>query len=693
MSPAGYMASGCRILSDPRIIIAYLCYVVGVSYAAEYVLPVQIAATLLVEPLVFSYIASRFFIEVVGPSRLPEHRSMRWRLYGPFMAIFAMLFAGTVAFQAAYFFFFRRDVPVSMPLLAWYGVLSTMVVFWMTGVLFCRGSVWRGLVAAFRLAGKYPAAAAMFFAGYFLFEVFHESFGFGSLRSANPGAFVILHSAYAFFDLYVTRAAVEIAALSGFFADSLAVLDEYVSVRPQAAAIDNHRSQMRRANVCLFLGCISFIPVIHLFAAVLGWKRFRNQEYGRFRSVVGAALGVFFTAIYACALAGNLLFPETKFRAQEHVASLEVFMRDPAVSTRVKQAIRLLQSKKGANPAVVAARLEESAGDQSQARYFALGLAHSRAYQPKEALAAFKKCLELPGWSPEVLFHIGRIHLFQTHDFSEARSNLVRFMGLRPDDRTAALYIALIDNRVSWDRNWAISLMSVIALLIAITCHEFGHSYAAYKCGDRTPKDAGRLSLNPAVHLDLFGSIILPASLILTRSGIVVGWAKPVPVNPENFRDRKRDTALVSAMGCCTNFAIAFAATIVLAFAGACLTVLAPDFVSFHWLFPSGFVSAAGVPFARLWIYGVIFTSLLIMVNIAIGVFNLIPIPPLDGAWVVEQRLRSALKGYYAAYHQFAFLLILVLLYANVIDTVIGFIVNSYFAYLQAVLAPALYLT
>lgn len=692
MSLAAYMASGRRILSSPGIILAYLCYVVCVSYAAEYVLPVQIAATLLIEPLVFSYIAARFFIEAVDQSRLPEHRFMRWRLYGPFMAIFAMLFAGTVAFQSAYFHFFQRDVPVSMPLLAGYGVLSTIAVFWMTGVLFCRGSVWRGWVAAFRLAAKYPAAAATFFAGYFVFEVFHESFGLGSLRSAHPGAFVILHAAYAFFDLYVTRVAIEVAASSGSLADPLAALNEYVSARPRAGVPDSCRSQMNRANVCLFLGCISFVPVIHLFAAGLGWRRLRTQEYGRFRLAAGAALGVFFTAIYACALAGNLLAPEKKFRAWEHVESLEVFMRDPGVSASVKQAIRLLQSEKGTDPSVLAARLEDPAGDQSQARYFALGVAHSRAYHPKEALAAFKKCLELPGWSPEVLFHIGRIQLLHTHDFSEARSNLVRFMSLHPGDKAAALYISLIDNRVSWDRNWAISLLSVIALLIAITCHEFGHSYAAYKCGDTTPKEAGRLSLNPAVHLDLFGSIILPASLILTRSGIVVGWAKPVPVNPENFKDRKRDTVLVSVMGCCANFMIALATTAALAVASACLTVLAPDFVSLHWFFPSGSVSAAGVPFARFWIYGVIFASLLIMVNIAIGVFNLIPIPPLDGAWVIEQKLRLILKGRYAAYHQFAFLLILILLFTNVVDTAIGFIVSSYFTYVQAVLAPALYL-
>jgi len=291
------------------------------------------------------------------------------------------------------------------------------------------------------------------------------------------------------------------------------------------------------------------------------------------------------------------------------------------------------------------------------------------------------------------LFHIGRINLFDTHDYFEARNIMVKFLNLYPHDKTAQLYISLIDNRVGWDNNWIISILSVIALLTAITAHEFGHSFTAYKCGDTTSKDAGRMSLNPAVHLDLFGSIILPAFLILSRSSIIVGWAKPVPVNTDNFKNPKRDRALVSLMGCLTNFSIALATTVALILVILLLRIAAPDLMTIHWLYPSDFISVAGLPFAKIWIYFVIFLTLTIMINIAIGIFNLIPIPPLDGAWIFERKLLFFLKNKYAVYQQFSFLLILILLFTNVIDNVIGFVLNAYFFFLQVVVLPGLNVT
>jgi Zn-dependent protease len=201
------------------------------------------------------------------------------------------------------------------------------------------------------------------------------------------------------------------------------------------------------------------------------------------------------------------------------------------------------------------------------------------------------------------------------------------------------------------------------------------------------------MSLNPIVHLDLFGSIILPAFLILSRSSIIVGWAKPVPINRDNFRDPQRDSTLVSIMGCFTNFSIALAATVALALVSVIVTAAVPDFVSIHWLYPADVVSVAGLPFAKFWIYCVIFLSLMIMINIAIGLFNLIPIPPLDGSWIVERRLTPFLKQRYAAYQQFSFLLILILLFTNVIDIIIGSVLNAYFMCVQLILVPALNLT
>jgi len=693
MSVIRHISQGRRILVFPGVVVSYLCYIAAVSYAAEYVLAVPMVATLLIEPLLFSYIAGRFFIDAVDPARLPEHWRIRWRFFAPFLAIFGALFLASIVGQAIYFRFMYRDAGVSAWVLALYGFLSALVIFWMTAVIFMRGNVLKGLGAALRLMRENPAPAALFFLGYFIFEIFHEFFGFGSLKSSHAIPFFVLHGAYAAFDLYVSRIAVSLAAGSRFLPDANATLDGYIAGERARGQVPDEARQKRRANVCLLLGVLSMIPGVHCFAAVLGWERFRHQQYGRFRSMTGCILGIFFTVLYCSAILGNMLTRERRAGPPAHVSSLELYLNDPATAVPVRQIIRQLRSGRRIDHRALAGELEAMKEDRSQARYFALGLAHGYAYNAQESLAAFKQCLQLPDWSPEALFHIGRIHLFQTHDFFEARNYLARFLKYHPQDTTALRYISLIDNRVAWDKNWIISLLSVIALLTAITCHEYGHSYAAYKCGDPTPRDAGRLSLNPIVHLDLFGSIILPASLILSHSGVIVGWAKPVPVNPDNFRNPGRDTALVSVMGCFTNFSVAMAATVVLALASASVAVFVPDFISLHWLYPAGVISAAGVPFAKFWIYGLIFISLVIMINIAVGLFNLIPIPPLDGSWIIERRLRPVLGSHYGAYQQFSFLLILILLFSDVIDVVIGSVLNAYFVYLQVVLGPALNLT
>jgi Zn-dependent protease len=166
-----------------------------------------------------------------------------------------------------------------------------------------------------------------------------------------------------------------------------------------------------------------------------------------------------------------------------------------------------------------------------------------------------------------------------------------------------------------------------------------------------------------------------------------------VPVNEGNFINPRRDRVLVSVMGCLTNFSIALAATVVFVFISLLLRVAAPDFMTIHWLYPSDFVSVAGLPFAKFWIYLAIFMTLTIMINIAIGVFNLIPIPPLDGSWIIERKLASFLKEKYAVYQQFSFLLILILLFSNVLDTVISFVLNGYFFFLQLVFLPVFNVT
>lgn len=145
-------------------------------------------------------------------------------------------------------------------------------------------------------------------------------------------------------------------------------------------------------------------------------------------------------------------------------------------------------------------------------------------------------------------------------------------------------------------------------LLIALTIHEFSHGYAAYVLGDDTAKRAGRLTLNPISHIDPLGLIMLFVARI--------GWAKPVPINPYNFNNYKRDTAITAAAGPAANFALA----IVLSIVFNVLKKMNPDILT----------NSGG---ATLFWLGMLLYAILI--NLALGLFNLIPIPPMDGSKII----------------------------------------------------------
>lgn len=149
----------------------------------------------------------------------------------------------------------------------------------------------------------------------------------------------------------------------------------------------------------------------------------------------------------------------------------------------------------------------------------------------------------------------------------------------------------------------------ILILIFSIVLHEVSHGYAANYLGDPTARLAGRLTLNPLKHLDLMGSVIIPAILILTNAGFVFGWAKPVPYNPYNLRKGgKWAEAIVAGTGPASNFLIA---------------IIFGLLMRFGVIF--GFATA---PFIQI-------AGIIVFVNIMLGVFNLMPIPPLDGSKVL----------------------------------------------------------
>lgn len=171
-------------------------------------------------------------------------------------------------------------------------------------------------------------------------------------------------------------------------------------------------------------------------------------------------------------------------------------------------------------------------------------------------------------------------------------------------------------------------LLTIPAILIALTFHEWAHGYAAYKCGDNTAHDMGRLSLNPLHHLDPYGSLMM---LVFG-----FGWAKPVPVVTRNFKHPRRDFAIVAAAGPLMNM--------LLAFGGMLISTL----VFFTCYEPiMAYMAEAGGFVGSLAFYAYRFFTLFSYLNIGLGVFNLIPLPPLDGSRIVSWLLPPKAAMYY----------------------------------------------
>lgn len=198
-------------------------------------------------------------------------------------------------------------------------------------------------------------------------------------------------------------------------------------------------------------------------------------------------------------------------------------------------------------------------------------------------------------------------------------------------------------------------VIMIVPLLFAVTIHEVAHGYVAYKMGDNTAMLAGRLSLNPIRHLDFVGSLLLPLFLIFTLSPVIFGYAKPVPVNFSNFRNYRKSTVYVSSAGVLANFALAI-------ISGLLFQIL----THFQPLWHASFLK----PFV-LDLYNMLYYS--VFINLVLAVFNLIPIPPLDGSKILAMLLPVPLRLQYARMERFGMIIIILLLLTGSLGRVISF--------------------
>jgi Zn-dependent protease len=206
--------------------------------------------------------------------------------------------------------------------------------------------------------------------------------------------------------------------------------------------------------------------------------------------------------------------------------------------------------------------------------------------------------------------------------------------------------------------------IQLAVILFAISFHESAHAYAALKFGDTTARDLGRISLNPIRHLDPFGSVLLPLFMYMVSSGrMIFGAAKPTPVDLRNTRNPRLANLVVSAAGPVSNFFLASLAIVALLI----IKKSAPrEIVDLYYALEKvRFAPGAMAPFVYV-LYS------FAMINVGLGVFNLIPIPPLDGSGVVMSLVGGSVARAYALMSRYGFLILIALLYLGVLGWIFG---------------------
>ncbi|MFK4766012.1 site-2 protease family protein [Desulfobaculum sp. SPO524] len=216
-----------------------------------------------------------------------------------------------------------------------------------------------------------------------------------------------------------------------------------------------------------------------------------------------------------------------------------------------------------------------------------------------------------------------------------------------------------------FDISHAIVRIAIMAVpfLLAVTLHEVAHGAAAYWYGDPTARNAGRLTLNPIRHLDPIGTLVFV--LTAMTSGFIIGWAKPVPINPRYFRNVRQGIIVTSAAGAAANFVLAG-----LMYAGFALMLNYPPAASemASFFYP---------PLVNILRFGV-------LINVILGVFNLLPIPPLDGSKILAELLPHNVAYKYMQLERYGFIILLLLIMSGGLRLV--------FAPVLSLIAPLLHL-
>ncbi len=205
------------------------------------------------------------------------------------------------------------------------------------------------------------------------------------------------------------------------------------------------------------------------------------------------------------------------------------------------------------------------------------------------------------------------------------------------------------------------ALLELVILVFSLSLHEVGHAYAAYRLGDPTAKMMGRLTLDPRAHADLVGTILIPLTRFLFPGFIMFGWAKPVPITAENFRNPRRDNAIVALAGPAANVVLALASLAALWFLDS------TNFLG------TGYASRVSL---------LSFFTFFFWVNFGLAIFNLIPIAPLDGSWILRALLPGGMSYSFSKMDRYGIIILFAAMYLGWLDLVFNPVMRGFFSFL-----------
>lgn len=406
-------------------------------------------------------------------------------------------------------------------------------------------------------------------------------------------------------------------------------------------------------TVALVFSFLAFVPPLNFVALFMGiMASVRSRRFSP-RAAMACFTGGFFTIAYAIMLCGFIVTsvnpPKSQPPGYDFLAAA-----NPVLSNTV--------ATMGTGDWLGARRQVDSARSTAAVSNWTLECASAvikyRLFDNVGALKAFKAAAALKPDRAEFHYHYGKA-LLRDASIPQAIDEFSAALEPAPGIADAARYLELAGNTYT-QSPLTTAVAYIIILIILFTVHEFAHAYTAWRLGDPTAMEEGRLTLNPLRHIDPFGSLLIPGFMIWQQAGIVFGWAKPVPVNPANFAEPRRDNMLVSLAGPATNLVIAAVCFLLIVTVGLVIRIISPDALILNAAYPFSPVAVSGIEGAQLLAIHLVFMKQLFYTSMVLGFFNLMPIPPLDGSGILAGLMPGRYKALMAKMQPYSLILFLV---------------------------------